>query len=165
MERERCPCAMPTPCIKDFFVYSFFEDGPFLDSFPFIGLLSTKQLKSLAASKNRTRIFGAEIQDADHYTTTTAQNNKGLYSISWCIATTSQCIIKIGSRKKNRRITHSLVYELNQRPMSSENWATILSEWAEVRPGIRTRLAQAESHCSTACTTTAALTATTTVNS
>ena len=57
--------------------HRFFEDGPFTVSFSFIFVFCLHSriiLKNLAGSKIRTWIIGAEIQNADHWTTSTAQN-------------------------------------------------------------------------------------------
>ena len=57
------------PCINVIFL-----NGPFLASFCLFSSFCTVQLlKNLGASRIQTRIVGAEGENADHYTTTTAR--------------------------------------------------------------------------------------------
>ena len=48
------------------------KKAPVSASFLFIFVSFVQSMKNIAASQIRTRIVGAEIQDTDHYTTTTA---------------------------------------------------------------------------------------------
>ena len=84
----------------------------------------------------------------------------GFICFSWCIGTIIiglQFSIRIGNQKEE--LKYCSFYDLVDRksPTPSENRVTIWSEKAKVCPGIRTRPARTESHCSTACATTMAL--------